>query len=61
MNFVLDGANLRRRSQVIVEGMQAEHPKPYPDIHLPAADLLNVDPRKCVVLEDSPAGVEVCG
>jgi HAD superfamily hydrolase (TIGR01509 family) len=57
VNFVLDGANLRRYFQVIVDGMQVERPKPYPDVYLRAADLLNVDPRQCVVFEDSPAGV----
>ncbi len=57
VNFVIDGANLRRHFQVIVDGMQVERPKPHPDIYLRAADLLRMDPRHCLVFEDSPAGV----
>jgi beta-phosphoglucomutase family hydrolase len=31
--------------------------KPAPDIFLEAAKRLNVDPKKCLVLEDAPAGI----
>ena len=31
--------------------------KPAPDPYLRAAELLGVDPRQCLVLEDAPAGV----
>lgn len=31
--------------------------KPAPDIFLHAAKLLGVDPKKCLVLEDAPAGI----
>ncbi|MBD8556582.1 HAD family hydrolase [Rhizobium sp. CFBP 8762] len=31
--------------------------KPAPDLFLLAADTMNVDPRDCVVIEDSPAGI----
>ena len=58
VNFVIDGADLRRHFQAIVDGMQVERPKPYPDIYLRAADLLKRDVRDCVVFEDSPPGVE---
>lgn len=57
VDFVLDGADLRRHFKVIVDGMQVERPKPAPDIYLRAADLLNVDIRHCIVFEDSPTGV----
>ena len=32
------------------------HTKPAPDVYLKAAQLLNVDPRRCVVIEDTPTG-----
>ena len=32
------------------------HTKPAPDVYLKAAQLLHVDPRRCVVIEDTPTG-----
>ena len=32
------------------------HTKPAPDVYLKAADILNVDPRRCIVIEDTPTG-----
>jgi beta-phosphoglucomutase-like phosphatase (HAD superfamily) len=34
------------------------HGKPDPEIFLRAAALLKVEPERCVVVEDAPAGVE---
>src|SRR5262249_58991523 len=31
--------------------------KPAPDLFLHVADVMNVDPSRCVVIEDSPPGV----
>ncbi len=58
VDFVLDRANLRPYFQVIVDGMQVENPKPHPDVYLKAADELMVHAGDCIILEDSPAGVE---
>jgi HAD superfamily hydrolase (TIGR01509 family) len=57
INFILDGAGIRDRFQVIVDGHQVARPKPYPDVYLRAAGLLNVAPQRCIVFEDSPTGV----
>ena len=38
-------------------GDEVTHGKPHPEPYLTAARRLGVDPRDCVVLEDSPAGV----
>jgi HAD superfamily hydrolase (TIGR01509 family) len=38
-------------------GDEVVHAKPHPEPYLTAAARLGVDPRRCVVLEDSPAGV----
>ena len=35
-----------------------DRPKPAPDVFLLAAAQLGVDPDRCVVIEDSPHGVE---
>jgi HAD superfamily hydrolase (TIGR01509 family) len=34
-----------------------ERPKPYPDVYLHAAKTLGVEPRRCIVVEDSIAGL----
>lgn len=34
-----------------------EHPKPKPDLYLKAANALNVEPKNCIAIEDSVAGI----
>ncbi|MGH8079443.1 MAG: HAD family hydrolase [Lysobacter sp.] len=53
----LAASGLIERFPVVVTGSDVEHPKPAPDIYLLAANQLGVDPRCCVVLEDSEPGV----
>jgi HAD superfamily hydrolase (TIGR01509 family) len=55
--LVLDGAGLRPYFQVVLDGCQVIHPKPHPEIYLRAAGLLGMAPARCVVFEDSLAGV----
>src|SRR5207248_11216278 len=56
-DFILKGAGLASRFDVIVDGHQVERPKPFPEIYLRAASLLGVAPGNCIIFEDSPAGV----
>jgi len=42
---------------VTVTGDEVEHPKPYPDAYLRAAELLGVQITDCVAIEDSEPGV----
>ncbi len=58
VNLVLDGLGLRDCFRAIVNGQQVDRPKPFPDVYLRAAELLDVRPGDCVVFEDSPTGVE---
>ena len=63
VDFVLDGVSignipLRNCFGAVVDGGQVGRPKPYPDIYLRVAELLGVDPRNCVVFEDSHSGIE---
>ena len=58
LEFVLDGAGLRERFRVVVDGHQVERPKPDPEIFLLAASLLGFDPARCIVFEDSAPGIE---
>jgi beta-phosphoglucomutase family hydrolase len=57
VDFVLDGAGLRAYFRVVVHGNEVVNPKPHPEIYLHTADLLGVEPSRCVVFEDSQAGV----
>lgn len=41
----------------VVTGEIVTRGKPHPDPYLLAAELLEVDPRRCVAIEDSPSGV----
>jgi HAD superfamily hydrolase (TIGR01509 family) len=43
---------------VIVTTEQVTRGKPFPDIFLEAAKRMDVPPNECLVLEDSPAGIE---
>lgn len=42
----------------IVTGDDVRHGKPDPEVFLLAAGRLGVEPRRCVVVEDAPAGIE---
>jgi HAD superfamily hydrolase (TIGR01509 family) len=41
----------------VFTGSDVAHSKPAPDVHLLAAKSLGVHPRRCAVVEDTPAGV----
>jgi HAD superfamily hydrolase (TIGR01509 family) len=57
VDFILDGSGLRARLHAVVTGDDVAARKPAPDVYLRAAELLGVDPRECVALEDSATGV----
>lgn len=44
--------------RTVVAVDMVEHAKPAPDIFLLAAERMNVSPAQCVVLEDSPVGIQ---
>jgi HAD superfamily hydrolase (TIGR01509 family) len=54
----LHGADLQGLFEVVISGEMVEHGKPAPDIFLLAAQQLGVLPEACLVLEDSPRGIE---
>jgi HAD superfamily hydrolase (TIGR01509 family) len=43
---------------VVVTTEQVSRGKPFPDIFLEAAERMGVPPNECLVLEDSPAGID---
>ncbi len=54
----LGRAGLLDAFDVVVSGDEVEHGKPAPDMFLLAASRLGVEPAACVVIEDSPPGVQ---
>jgi beta-phosphoglucomutase-like phosphatase (HAD superfamily)/GNAT superfamily N-acetyltransferase len=55
--FSLRQAGLDGRFRVVVTGDQIARGKPAPDIYIEAARRLDVEPARCVALEDSEAGI----
>ncbi|HVK57983.1 MAG TPA: HAD family phosphatase [Candidatus Kapabacteria bacterium] len=55
---ILSLKELRRFFPVVVSVQDVQHGKPAPDVFLRAAELLEVPPSDCCVIEDSAAGVE---
>lgn len=53
----LTEAGLAGMFEVLVTGDDVTRGKPAPDLFLKAAEGLGVDPERCVVFEDAPAGV----
>ncbi len=52
----MDAAGLQR-PEVWVTAEQVTHGKPDPEPYLMAAERLGVDPARCLVIEDAPAGI----
>lgn len=58
VEFVLEGADLRRFFRVVLDGSQVRRPKPDPEIYLRTAERMGVAPENAIVFEDSFSGVE---
>ncbi|MGM9911813.1 HAD family hydrolase [Floccifex sp.] len=57
IDFNLKYEHLENSFDVIVDGSMTNHGKPAPDIYLKTAELLNIDPSQCLVIEDSKNGI----
>jgi beta-phosphoglucomutase-like phosphatase (HAD superfamily) len=53
----LDHVGLTSHFEAVVCGDMVERGKPEPDLFLEAARRLGIDPERCIVLEDSEAGI----
>lgn len=58
VDFTLDKLFLRKYFHAIVDGPQVSKGKPDPQVYLMCAAKLGLDPKNCVVFEDSLAGLE---
>ena len=56
--LLLDSVGATSFFDIIVGRERVQHPKPRPDIYLLAAELLRVPPVECLVVEDSPIGID---
>ena len=55
---VLSKLDVTERFQVVVSGDMVINGKPAPEIFLKAAERLHAEPYRCLVLEDSPHGIQ---
>lgn len=55
---ILKSHNIQDYFDEMVFGVEIKRSKPYPDIFLKACQKLNEDPKDCLVLEDSEAGIQ---
>jgi beta-phosphoglucomutase family hydrolase len=58
IDFVLDNLNIRHYFEAIVSADDVAQSKPNPETFLQVAALLQADPKKSIVFEDAPKGVE---
>ena len=56
--FILDRIGLGEFFDVVSDGNNISHSKPHPEVFLKAAEMLELDPEDCLVVEDAHAGVE---
>ena len=54
----LELLGIREHFQAVVTYDDVTHPKPAPDTYLLAAQLLGVEPSRCLVFEDTPLGLQ---
>lgn len=57
IEMILDLGGIRRFFRAVVDGSQVERGKPAPDVFLLAARYAGIEPSRCAVLEDAPAGI----
>jgi beta-phosphoglucomutase len=56
-SIILQRTNLAHFFDAIVDGNSVATSKPDPEVFLKAAEILNTEPKNCVVFEDAQAGV----
>lgn len=57
INLILDKFDLKTYFTVVVSGDDVKNGKPHPEIFLKAARLMDAEPDRCVIIEDSRNGI----
>lgn len=55
---VLEATKVPYQKMVYVNGSEIKNKKPDPELFLTAASRMNIEPARCVVIEDAPNGVQ---
>ncbi|NOU16604.1 MAG: HAD family phosphatase [Bacteroidales bacterium] len=58
LNFVLDELGIRDMFDTVVDSSMVKECKPDPEIYLKASELIGIDPKDCIVFEDSISGIQ---
>lgn len=58
LDFVLDTLKLRHYFDQTIDASQVKKGKPDPEVYIKSGQALQLDPKDCVVFEDSVAGIE---
>lgn len=56
--FILQGVGLLDTFDAIADGNSITHSKPHPEVFLQAAELLQLSPSECLVVEDGESGID---
>ncbi|MBR4267490.1 MAG: beta-phosphoglucomutase [Bacteroidales bacterium] len=57
-SLIMERTGLSKYFDAVADGTMVTKAKPDPEVFLKGAELLNTDPKECVVFEDAEAGVE---
>ena len=58
IDFVLDNLNIRSLFRIIMDSSDVSKGKPNPEIYMKIMQKLNVEPKDCLIFEDSVVGAE---
>jgi len=58
VELLLTNLKIKKYFDVIITAAEVKRGKPEPDVFLTAANLLKINPKNCIVIEDAPVGIE---
>ena len=56
--LIIDKTGMENVFDAVVDGNKVQRVKPHPEVFLKAAEILGIEPSRCVVFEDAIAGIE---